>query len=201
MIFVFMAKFAWLVFVPLELESLRGETAFTVGLLFFPQAAVTAVAMSLGGRLVDRIGPRLPILIGCATLLIASLGVSRLTITTSLLVVCALLSLQGFGIGLISAPALVAGLSDLPRELVGQGAALRSLATQVSGALAVATFGAIVAVRMGTDPSPARAQSAYNSAFVAVAVGVALSLLMASRLPSRRSGAVAVGPAVAVAAE
>ena len=185
MVFIFMAQFARLVFVPLELESLRNDTALTVGVLFLPAALAGAAGMSAGGRLVDRLGPRPPIIMGCSTVLVALVSFSHLSITTPLVVICALLSIQGLGVGLVSAPAMVAGLSDLPPNLMAQGSALRSLMSQVSGALAVAAFGAVVAARMGSHPSPAHAQSAYNGAFVAASIGVAISLVLAFRLPSR----------------
>ena len=57
LVFVMGANFARLVFVPLQLESLRGFTALRVGMMFIVPAIFTAVGMSLGGRLVDRVGP------------------------------------------------------------------------------------------------------------------------------------------------
>ena len=56
-VFVMGAEYARLVFVPLQLEGLRGFTAMKVGMMFFVPAVFTAVGMSLGGRLVDRVGP------------------------------------------------------------------------------------------------------------------------------------------------
>lgn len=77
----------------------------------------------------------------------------------------------------------VAGLSDLPRELIAQGTAVRSLAGQVAGAVAVGIVGAVIAIRSGIDPSPAHVQAAYNAAFLVASLGVALALLCAIRLP------------------
>jgi MFS family permease len=202
MTFVWMGNFARLVFIPLQLEGLRGVTALRVGTLFFPPAVATAAAMQVGGRLTDRIGPRLPILLGCAVNLASLIGFTRLTLVTPLWVVCVLLAVQGIGFGLVSAPAMVAGLSDLPPDLMAQGTAVRSVVNQMSGALAVASFGAIVAARMGSHPSAAHAQRAYNGAFVAASVGLALSLLLATRLPRRvAAGATGFDDALALATE
>ena len=60
---------------------------------------------------------------------------------------------------------------------------MRSLVTQVSGAVAVAVLGAVVESKMGTNPSPEHAQQAYNSAFLFAAIGVGIGLVVASRLP------------------
>ena len=88
---------------------------------------------------------------------------------------------------LLTAPAMVAGISGLPAHLVSQGTAVRSLLGQVSGALSVAVLGAIIAARAGTTTSAERQQSAYNLAFLVAAVGVGVALLLAARLPRRLS--------------
>ena len=117
MFLAIVAQYGRLVFIPLELESLRGSTPLVVGLLFFPAAAVSAVAIFVGGRLTDRIGPRTPIIIGCATMLASCTGFALLTVDTPLAVVGVVMALQGAGFGMASSPALVAGLSDLPPAL------------------------------------------------------------------------------------
>jgi EmrB/QacA subfamily drug resistance transporter len=201
-LFTGMANFARLVFVPLQLESLRGDSALKVGLLFFPPAVITAGAMAIAGRLCDTAGPRLPLILGAVTTLASLIGFSQLQLHTPLYVICILLSVQGIGFGLVGPPALVAGLSDLPKELMAQGTALRSLFNQVAGALAVAAFGAVVAAMMGTNPSPVQAQHAYNGAFVAASIGVLLSLVLAFRLPKQDAAVVGeLDDALALAAE
>jgi predicted MFS family arabinose efflux permease len=181
--FIMAAQYARLVFVPLQLESLRGWSAMKVGLMFFVPAVTTAVGMALGGRMVDRIGPRTPVMAGCAGMVVAMGSFARLTLTTPAWVIVVLLSVQGFSMGLTMSPAMVAGLSDLPARLVAQGSAMRSLVTQVSGAVSVAVLGAVVTSRMGIAPSPEHAQAAYNAAFFVAACGVLVALVVASRLP------------------
>jgi len=185
MALVFVAQFARLVFIPLQLEGLRGETALKVGFLFLPAALVAALAMTLGGRIVDRIGPRLPVVLGAALMGVALLGFANLRLDTPLPLIAVLLAVQGFGFGLLTPPVLVAGLSDLPPHLMSQGTALRSLLNQVSGAIAVALLGAVVATSAGTNPTPTESQSAFNNAFAVAALGVLLALALATRLPRR----------------
>ena len=183
---VFIAQFARLVFIPLQLEGLRGESALSVGLLFVPAAIVSAAAMTIGGRIVDRIGPRAPVVVGASSMAFALLAFTQLELDTPLPLIAAILAVQGFGFGLLTPPVLVAGLSDLPPHLMSQGTALRSLLNQVSGAVAVALLGAVVATSAGTDPTPTEAQSAYNNAFAVAAVGVLIAVVLATRLPRRR---------------
>ncbi len=183
MLFITGANYARLVFIPLQLEDLRGYTALRVGMMFFFPAIVTAVGMSIGGRLVDRIGPRLPSIIGCVFMILAMFSFSRLTLTTPTGVIVGFLSVQGFGMGISMAPLMVAGLSELPARLVSQGTAIRSLAGQVSGAIAVAMLSAVIVANMGVDPTPQESQDAYNAAFVWAGVGLLVALYLAIRLP------------------
>lgn len=184
MFVTYIAQFGRLVFVPLELAELRGATPLTIGLLFFPAAIVTAAGMSLGGRLVDRIGPRRPSLVGTTCTLVSAIGFATLQLSTPLALIAALMCLQGFGLGIVTSPTLVAGLSELPAALTAQGASLRALVVQVSGAFAVAALGTIVASVAGAEPTDGQLQLAYNLAFAAVALAAVVAVVLASRLPN-----------------
>lgn len=184
MMLVAMAQFGRLVFVPLSLESLRGYSALKAGALLAPGALLGMAASFTSGRLVDRVGPRLPIAAGCVLSLIGTLGLTTLKLDTPIFVVGTILSVQSAGMGLVIAPAMVAGISELPAHLIPQGTGMRSLGGQISGAMAVAILGAVVSTRMGADPTPAHAQATYDSAFYAAAVGVVIALVLAFRLPS-----------------
>lgn len=199
-LFLIGAQFARLVYLPLELQGLRGFTALRVGMMLVIPAAVAAVGVSLGGRIVDRIGPRRPILMGGSLVAIAMLMLSRLGLETSEWTIIAIASLQGLGFGLTSAPILVAGISELPKTLVPQASAIRSLVGQVAAALSVAVIGAVVSSGMGDDPTREHAQHAYNSGFLAGGVGVVLAIILASRLP-RSDGANSLPEDVALLAE
>jgi EmrB/QacA subfamily drug resistance transporter len=179
------AQYTRLVFVPLELAALRDYTALDIGMLLIPQAVTTAIGMPLGGRLLDRIGARTPALLGVTCMIAASVTLGLVRLGTPVGVIVGALCLQGFGMGLVAAPATVSALNALPDRLVAQASAVRSLNTQVAGAVAVAALSALVAVRMGGDPSPAREQAAYDTAFLAASVGLCVAFVLALRLPRR----------------
>lgn len=187
LVFIGGANYARLVFVPLQLEGLRGYTALHVGMMFIVPALVTAIGMSIGGRLVDRLGPRTPSTIGCTAMAVAMLSFSQLTLTTPTWMIVTFLSIQGLGMGMSMAPLMVAGLSELPSRLMSQGTAVRSLASQLSGAVAVAILGAVVVTSAGSDPTPQQSQDAYNQAFLWAAAGVLFALFLTTRLPRRVS--------------
>lgn len=182
-LFVQSAQFARMIFLALELTGLRGYTPFEVGMIFMPAALVTGVSMHVGGRLCDRVGPRLPILSGVLVMLVAAIALGMLTITTPVAVIVLIVCVQGVGTGLTSSPVMVAGLSQLPKDLLSQGSMMRSLANYVSGAVAIAVLGAVVSLRFGGDSSPESVQSAYNRGFLVAALGLVFALWLAFRLP------------------
>jgi EmrB/QacA subfamily drug resistance transporter len=182
-LFVYFAHFGRIVYLALELTSLRGYTPLRVGVMFMPAAIAAGISMQIGGRMCDRIGPRLPIMTGLAFVLGATVSLGLLTLGTPAWVIVAIMCVQGFGTGLTTAPMMVAGLSQMPKELLSQGAAMRTLTNQIAGAVSVAVLGAVVATRVGDQPSPSTIQAAYNSAFLVAAAGIVIALVFTSRLP------------------
>jgi MFS family permease len=181
--FVTCAWFGRIVLLPLELAGPLGHAPTVIGLALAPGGMVSGVAMLVGGRLMDAGRTRLPVVIGCPLMLAAALGLANLSIGTDLWVIVALLTVHGCGYGLTLAPLLTVGLSTGPRAQVARASVVRSLNTQISGAVSVAALGALIAARIGDSSSPARAVSAYNSAALALAAGLAVALVLAIRLP------------------
>lgn len=177
------AQYTRLVFIPLELEDLRGYTALRVGLLLIPAALATAIGMPIGGRIVDRVGARRPIVVGCSIMAVAAFGLGNLRLGSPVWLIVVFLGVQGFGMGLLSAPATVVALNALPARFVAQASAMRSLSSQVAGASFIAIVSTVVAFRMGDGPSPMRQQHSYNSAFLVASAGLAFGALLATRLP------------------
>jgi EmrB/QacA subfamily drug resistance transporter len=184
-VFTSAAQFTRLVFIPLELEGVRGYTALRVGVLLIPQALATAAAMPLGGRLVDRVGARVPVVTGCVLMAVATFLMGRLTPGTPIAWLVVVLCLQGCGMGLTMAPATVAGMNALAPEFVAQASAVRSLASQVAGAVAISALSALVASRMGGADTIAEEQSAFNAAFLVASALMVVATVLAFRLPHR----------------
>jgi len=179
------AQYARLVFIPLQLQESRGFTALEVGLLFMPAAVASAIGMHVGGGAVDRIGARRPVVIGCAGVALAMLGLWQLDQSAPTIEIVGLMMLQGIAWGLTLSPLLVAGLNEVPKRLVAQASAVRSLAQQVSGAVGVATLTAVVATQLAGDSTTAQSWSAYSKAYLVSAGTSIAGAVLALGLPNR----------------
>ena len=189
---VAVAQFGRTVFLPLELQSVRGLSALETGLALLPAAVASAVAMPLSGRWTDRSGGRAPVTLGLALVAVSSAAFGMLRVDTPLAVVMVVMVVNNVGIVVCTMPLVVIGLSAVAGRLVPQAAALRSLTRQVSGALGTAVLATIITAQVGeltmssaTDAELADAQAAYNFGFLVSAGLAVVGLLLARSLPGR----------------
>ena len=125
------------------LQSVRGHSALTAGLLLLPLFAPMAVLSPLVGRLVARRGPR-PAMIAGATLTAAGmLGLLAVTPTAPYARVLPALAVIGLGIGTFTAPVVAAAIRAVPPDRSGLASGVNNTARQAGTALGVAVFGAV----------------------------------------------------------
>ncbi len=182
-------QFGRLVFVPIDLETVRRYSAFVTGLILTPSALGTALTMPLGGRLADRVGARTPVVAGVAILTLAAWLLGHLTPTSSVAWIVWVLVIQGAGTGLALMPNTVAAMNSLPARLVAQGSAVRAVNRQIAGSLGTAILASLVVARIGSvsveTVSPSAGQAAYNLVYLigfwAGMVAIMLSLFLPGR--------------------
>jgi MFS transporter, DHA2 family, methylenomycin A resistance protein len=148
----------------LYLQSVQGRSPIEAGAALVPLFAPLAVLAPLGGRLVGRVGPRLPMVGG---LVVAAAGLALLAVagqdaTYALLLLAFLL--WGSGLGVLTPAVVAAAVAAVPRERAGLASAINNTARQAGGAIGIAISGAVAG-------SPAGA--GFLSGFHGVAVGAA----------------------------
>ncbi len=184
------AQFARLVFIPLELETLRGLSALRVGVALTPSALGIATTMPIGGRLTDRIGARVPCTVGLVILAISFWPLGHLGPTTSLWVISAWLFFGGLGAGLAMMPNTVAGMNAVSFNLVAQASAMRSLNRQLAAAFGTAVLASFLASRSGPIGSHAghattAAIAGYNDLFILGMWVLLLAFVLSLFLPGK----------------
>lgn len=139
--------FSVLFYIPVYLQSARGLGAFEAGLLLMPQALVMAVLMPIAGQLYDRIGARIPAVVGLLVMTWAGYLMQDLTAVTSQGEIVALLCLRAFGTGLCMMPIMTNGISAVPAAIVGSASAFNNVAQRVSAALGLAALTAFMTIQ------------------------------------------------------
>ncbi|MGH7094227.1 MAG: DHA2 family efflux MFS transporter permease subunit, partial [Stellaceae bacterium] len=136
---------ATLALLPTMMEQLMGYPVFTTGLVTAPRAGGTMIAMFVVARLVNRIDNRLLVLVG---FLITAFAMWQMTgfsllMDPRLIIVSGLI--QGFGLGCTFVPLNILALSNLPRHILTQGTAIRSLMRNLGGSIGISVLVATLA--------------------------------------------------------
>jgi DHA2 family methylenomycin A resistance protein-like MFS transporter len=150
----------------LFLQDVQGHSALGAGLAILPAFGLLSVVAPLSGRLVGRVGPRAPMVLG---LLVAAGGLALLA-EDALLVASVL---WGLGLGLLTPAVVAAAMGAVPADRAGLAAAVNNTARQAGGAIGIAAAGAVAG-------SPARA--GFVHAFHAVTLGAAALYVAAAAL-------------------
>ncbi len=183
------AQYSRLVYIPLELGTVRGISELQIGLTMLPTALGIAITMPIGGRLADRVGARIPASIGIVVLGATFWPLANLTTTTPLPVISAIVFVGGLGSGLAMMTPNIVAMNSVPGRKVSQATGLSSVARQLSAAVGTALLASIFAGnRPDGDPStvaPAEALDAYATVFL-IAMGVlVVAFVIAQFLPGK----------------
>lgn len=123
----------------------RGASALVAGVMFIPMTAFTTLVNLLAGKLTNRHGPRLPLIIGQVIQTLGIIGLLFVTEDTPTPLLLALLVPLGIGGGLAVPPLTTAMLESVPHERAGLASGVLSAARQFGGAIGVALLGALIA--------------------------------------------------------
>ena len=181
------AQYTRLVYIPLELGTVRGISAFRIGLAMLPSALGMAITMPIGGRLADRIGARIPVSIGAVVLAASFVGLAVLTPTSPLVVVAAILFVGGLGAGLSMMAPNIMAMNAVATAKVSQASALSQTVRQVAAAVGVSIVASIFATtRPDGVPGSVPMHDAlvpYRTVFLVAAGLMAVAVVVAQFLP------------------
>ena len=134
------------------LQGAAGMSAATAGYLTAGYAIFIIAFIRVGEKLLQRFGPRKPMLWGCLIVLLSILllmATHTLQWQYAILAVIAY-SLFGLGLAFYATPSTDAALANLPLAQSGSGAGIYKMASSLGAAMGVAISGAIFAT-LGAD--------------------------------------------------
>lgn len=180
------AMFGMILILPLYLQQVHGLSTLATGLLMLPGGVLMAVMGPIIGRLYDRYGPKMLMMIGTGLLALMLLAFAMSNESTPIW----LLGLQyavmmGLGMGMIMTPAMTNGLNPLPPHLYSHGSATLMTLQQVAGAAGTALLIAIMALRTGalaqTGTDALHAQlGGIHASFLVGAVAAAVAFVFSA---------------------
>jgi EmrB/QacA subfamily drug resistance transporter len=187
----------------LYLQDVRGLSPLQAGLDTLPMAVMTMIASPISGRIVGGRGPRWPLMISGACVMVSCGLLATITRTTSFSLLFAAYLVFGLGFGLVNAPITNAAVSGMPRAQAGVASAVASTSRQVGSTLGVAVVGALVTSQVGPSAAGGFAAASHSGWWVLVGCGAVVSALgwfATSRraIESARRTAVALNPEVLV---
>ena len=134
-----------LALLPTMLQSLMNFPALTTGLVTMPRGFGAMAAMFLVAPLINRVDSRLIILFGFLLTAVAMWQMSCFSLQMGMMPVIVSGLLQGFGLGCTMVPLNIIALSTLPRHILTQGTAIRSLVRNLGGSIGISILVAILA--------------------------------------------------------
>jgi MFS family permease len=187
-------------FVARYVQEVLGLSPTVTGLLMILPILAQVVAAPIGGRMLDKAGPRRPVLMG-AVLLAAGLVALAIGFSTGSIAIILIATIAGgFGFSLIN-PVQMAALSQTPLEQRGMAAGLFPLAGQFGTTLWVALLSAglsiFMANAMTADPAMTSAAAQAQALSTLAWIGAAATLLTVGASLMLQRGATSSPPASA----
>jgi EmrB/QacA subfamily drug resistance transporter len=146
------ASFAGFLFLTaLYLQQVRGISAFHTGLYTLPLAIMMMICAPLSGRMVGSLGSRPSLLASGAGFLFSTLILTRLSVSTPIVLLMLAYALFGVGLGMVNPAITNSAVAGMPLAQAGVAAAIASTGRQVGAALGVAVAGTIVNARYAGD--------------------------------------------------
>ena len=185
--FNMMAYLSMVILVPLMLIEHNGMTPTEAGVAITPGAIGMAFVSRYAGRVSDRIGGRIPVLIGLSIMLLASVFLTSVAAGAGLWIVAAGVAAFGIGSAMINAPLNSTVSRLLSTEDTGIGMGLFSGGTFLGGGMGAAITGAWLNARQDADtealnPLYTGEAMAWSDGFLAVIAMVSVALLIAATI-------------------
>ncbi|GAB7005976.1 MFS transporter [Nocardioides sp. AN3] len=152
-------------FVVIELQTVSGWTALAAGAAFVPMTLIMLFLAPVGGRLGQRIGPRIPMTAGPLVMAAGTLGMRRIGPEVSYVRdVLPAIVVFGLGLALMVAPLTATVLAAAPDEHAGIASGVNNAVARAGSLLAVAALPIAVGLHGGEYADPGVFDRSFDEA-------------------------------------
>ena len=169
------------VLLPLFLQNSLGHTPTMTGLVMAPAALAGAVTGVVAGRIFDKHGVRVIVLVGATLLEGAAIALCLCGADTWVVVVAGIYFVETIGWQCVSTPSNTWGINSLPNEIIQHGNAVMSTLMQVGasfGTAAIVSLTAFGPMFASSSDAAAVTFAGYHVAFIGTAVLLAVVALV-----------------------
>ena len=143
-------------FMPLFLQGAQGVSATNSGTVTMPFVLGLMAGAIISGQILTRTGAFRPVaIIGGAVMVLGPFLLSTLDAESSRLLTRGFMVVMGFGVGIVMPLYDVVVQNSLPNRLLGVGMASMQFFRQISGTMAIAIFGSLLASGFASELSKA----------------------------------------------
>jgi EmrB/QacA subfamily drug resistance transporter len=139
-----LALFGGIFLVPIFLQQIKGLTPMQTGMILFPEAISTAIAMVIASKLSVKFGAKKFAVIALAFLALNGYNMSHITLDTSNDTITLLLMLRGLAVGLLMIPVQLAGFNAVSKEDMANASALLNTVKQIGMSIGITIITSIM---------------------------------------------------------
>ena len=189
---------------PLYIQGALGESATISGLTLLPGAAISAFAGLVSGRIFDKRGVRIPVIIGTIIIVIGAIGFTMLGIDAPIAAVAVVYGLLVIGMQFTMTPLNTWGVNSLPNEAIQHAQYTSNTINQVAASFGIALLVTVSSAVSGQTVSADTAQqlyAGYHAAFyVVVLLAVIAAIMIVTLVRDKKQAAKAAEQTAATAA-
>src|SRR5579883_2557682 len=175
---VCVGMFSAMMFVPLELQYVRGYSELQATNSLLPLTVTAIVVGVWGGQITDRLGATLPWAAGFLVMTAGFVALAALGPQTPPALLFAIMTATGFGMALPLAPTAVTALTTVPEEAAGEAGGLFNFAHNMGRAMGLGILGALLVLD---------AAGSYSLIFWVTAGLMAVAAALTLGLPARKA--------------
>jgi len=168
---------------PLFYQQVQNSNAIMAGLFLAPQGIGMLCTRGLSGKLTDKIGSRIVVIISIIITIIGTIPFVFADSATDKIFLTIALFVRGCGLGGVAIPVMVSIYDGLTKEQVAHGTTATRIFQQIGGSVGTAVLAIILQNHISANADAATVGKAFNTAFLWSIGFAVVSIIPAIFLP------------------